>query len=428
MLSVQSLVGSAAKPLTINLANASLRSLARTAYAHFNSVQAAKFDPHEFPDQYSDRRSSYSGVKIEEKVELDSGKLRLDSWISSRINGISRARVQSSIRSGLVSVNGRVISKVSHVLRDGDLVNCMIAELQPLKAEPENIPLDIVYEDEHVLVVNKPAFMVVHPAPGNATGTLVNGILHHCSLPDMCFNPETLPGMDGDSGDEGDAFSIDESRNEAIASIRPGIVHRLDKGTSGLLVVAKDEHSHSHLADQFKNHTIKRVYVSLTCGVPSPTSGYIDVSIGRDTNNRIRMVAIPGSSGHVKTRYAASRYKVIEILAGGSCALVEWRLETGRTHQIRAHAKYLGVPLLGDEVYSGTKSMALSLLQSRNPFISHNQLLEVVDRLERPCLHALSLGFKHPSTWEDMQFYQMPPADFAEILDLLRDIGIKKVK
>ncbi|XP_051124330.1 pentatricopeptide repeat-containing protein At1g20230 isoform X1 [Andrographis paniculata] len=307
MLSVQSLVGSAAKPLTINLANASLRSLARTAYAHFNSVQAAKFDPHEFPDQYSDRRSSYSGVKIEEKVELDSGKLRLDSWISSRINGISRARVQSSIRSGLVSVNGRVISKVSHVLRDGDLVNCMIAELQPLKAEPENIPLDIVYEDEHVLVVNKPAFMVVHPAPGNATGTLVNGILHHCSLPDMCFNPETLPGMDGDSGDEGDAFSIDESRNEAIASIRPGIVHRLDKGTSGLLVVAKDEHSHSHLADQFKNHTIKRVYVSLTCGVPSPTSGYIDVSIGRDTNNRIRMVAIPGSSGHVKTRYAASR-------------------------------------------------------------------------------------------------------------------------
>ncbi|KAK6152137.1 hypothetical protein DH2020_014772 [Rehmannia glutinosa] len=380
------------------------------------------------------RPNNFSGVKIEETVELDSQKLRLDSWLSSRINGISRARVQSSIRSGLVSVNGHIINKVSHVVRDGDVVNCKIAELQPLRAEPEDIPLDIVYEDEHVLVVNKPAHMVVHPAPGNATGTLVNGILNHCRLSTVFLSPEALPETDDDSGDEASAFSVDQGHNVDIgfglseASVRPGIVHRLDKGTSGLLVVAKDEHSHSHLAEQFKKHTIKRVYVSLTCGVPSPLSGRIDVPIGRDPGNRIRMIANPGSATCGKARHAVSRYKVIEILAGGGCALVKWRLETGRTHQIRAHAKYLGIPLLGDDVYGGTKNMGLSLLQSRNPPSYHGHILQLVAKLERPCLHALSLGFRHPHTGENLRFSQIPPTDFAEILDQLRDIGTKTVK
>ncbi|KAG6704743.1 hypothetical protein I3842_07G147700 [Carya illinoinensis] len=345
------------------------------------------------------RRANFGGLQLEDTVSINSGKLRLDSWISSRIGGISRARVQSSIRSGLVTVNGRVVDKVSHNVKTGDKVNCTISELQPLRAVPEDIPLDIVFEDEHVLVVNKPAHMVVHPAPGNATGTLVNGVLHHCSLPLVAFsNEEFLSEAEDNSDAELSSFSTGENPNDGLysrrsgASIRPGIVHRLDKGTSGLLVVAKDEHSHAHLSEQFKLHTIQRLYVSLTSGVPSPMAGRVEVPIGRDLNNRIRMAAISGSNISRQARHAASRYKVIEILAGGGSALVEWRLETGRTHQIRAHAKYLGIPLLGDEVYGGTKSMALSLLRPRTPPSRHGQLLQLVSQLERHCLHALALG------------------------------------
>ncbi|KAL8524185.1 hypothetical protein ACS0TY_013960 [Phlomoides rotata] len=309
MLSLQSLSWSSAKTFLINPRNPPLREFLTTVCAHSNSNS----DSDEFPDPSSTRSNNFSGVKIEEKVELGgSGKQRLDSWISSRINGISRARVQSSIRSGLVSVNGRIINKASHSVRVGDMVNCTIAELQPLRADPEDIPLDIVYEDEHVIVVNKAAHMVVHPAPGNATGTLVNGILHHCRLSTVCFSSEALPDTDDDSGDELNAFSLNQGHIGGIgfglceASIRPGIVHRLDKGTSGLLVVAKDEHSHSYLAEQFKKHSIKRVYTSLTCGVPAPVSGRIDVPIGRDVNNRTRMIAIPGSATHGKARHAVS--------------------------------------------------------------------------------------------------------------------------
>ncbi|GLU04624.1 hypothetical protein SLE2022_217620 [Rubroshorea leprosula] len=370
-------------------------------------------------------RTSYAGVKLEDTVDdIKKGKLRLDSWISSRIQGISRARVQSSIKSGLVAVNGRVVDKASHNLRPGDKVNCVISDLQPLKAEPEDIPLDIVYEDEHVLVVNKPIHMVVHPAPGNASGTLVNGLLHHCSLPTVSLTDEEfLSDTEHISDDEDDEGFYSSSSQ---ASIRPGIVHRLDKGTSGLLVVAKDEYSHAHLSEQFKRHTIQRVYISLTCGVPSPLAGRVDVPIGRDLNNRIRMIALPGLRSHGRIRHAASRYKVIEILADGASALVEWRLETGRTHQIRAHAKYTGIPLLGDEVYGGTKNMALSLLRPRTSPSYHGELSELISGLERPCLHALSLGFQHPYTGENVHFSCPPPSDFADVLRQLRKISTEK--
>lgn len=374
---------------------------------------------------------NFSGVKLQEAVAVKPGeKLRLDSWISSRVTGISRARVQSSIRSGLVSVNGRVIHKASYSVRGGDLVDCTISELQPLKAEAESIPLDIVYEDDHLLVVNKPPHMVVHPAPGNASGTLVNGILHHCSLPTI-----SLPLSDDDEAYEDDISNSILNPCESgcisfgmgVGSVRPGIVHRLDKGTSGLLVVAKDEHSHSHLAEQFQRHSIKRIYVSLTCGVPSKVSGRIEVPIGRDIKNRLRMAAIAGSAKSVNARHAASRYRVVEVLAHGGSALVEWKLETGRTHQIRAHAKYLGFPLLGDETYGGTKGMALSLLHSRTPANSQGKVQQIISQLERPCLHALTLGFVHPKTGEKMQFSQVPPMDFAKCLDHLRELGTEAV-
>ncbi|KAE8659837.1 RNA pseudouridine synthase 2 [Hibiscus syriacus] len=274
------------------------RILRRASISSFNS--AAK---HQEPI-----RTSYAGVQLEETVDdTKLGKLRLDSWISSRIQGISRARVQSSIKSGLVTVNGRVVDKVSHSLRAGDKVNCVISDLQPLKAEPEDIPLDIVFEDDHVLVVNKPPHMVVHPAPGNANGTLVNGILHHCRLPTVALSEKEVLSLSDteDVSDDEEAFYSGTSA--AASSVRPGIVHRLDKGTSGLLVVAKDEHSHAHLSEQFKQHTIQRVYISLTCGVPSASAGRVDVPIGRDSNNRIRMAAVPGLSHHGRTRHAASR-------------------------------------------------------------------------------------------------------------------------
>ncbi|XP_027090869.1 RNA pseudouridine synthase 2, chloroplastic isoform X2 [Coffea arabica] len=329
-------------PSTKALKNIIPKPLSVISLSRLVNVKACTTSAGGNPQPMSDRRTiNFSGAKLQETVDVKSEKLRLDSWVSSRIHGISRARVQSSIRSGLVSVNGRIINKVSHMVRGGDKVNCTISELQQLRAEPEDIPLDIVYEDDHLLVVNKPAHMVVHPAPGNTSGTLVNGILHHCSLPMLSLASEEVHLEPEDaSDDEFIAFprapkdNGGASSRTSEASIRPGIVHRLDKGTSGLLVVAKDEHSHSHLAEQFKNRTIKRVYVSLTCGVPSPVSGRVDIPVGRDSNNRIRMAVFDGSTHSQKTRNAASRYSVVEVLAGGGSALVEWKLETGRTHQI----------------------------------------------------------------------------------------------
>ncbi|PSR99552.1 RNA pseudouridine synthase [Actinidia chinensis var. chinensis] len=272
---------------------------------------------------------------------------------------------------------------------DGDKVECTISELQPLKAEPEDIPLDIVYEDEQVLVVNKPAHMVVHPAPGNATGTLVNSILQHCSMSTYAFsNQEVLSEMEDISDDEFGCFSpgqiCDEDGSSGLiaASVRPGIVHRLDKGR-------------------------------------------VNIPIGRHMNNRICMTAVSGLSKSRQARHAASRYRIIEILVDGGSALVEWRLETGRTHQIRAHAKYLGIPLLGDEVYGGTKSMAMSLLRPKTLSNFHGKLAQLLSRLERPCLHALAL--KNPHTGESVNFSCLPPADFAETLSQLREISSQKV-
>ncbi|CAN0847944.1 RNA pseudouridine synthase 2, chloroplastic [Linum grandiflorum] len=218
----------------------------------FLSVRCSSSSPASFGENGS-TRSNYAGVRLEETVEAVSGKLRLDSWISSRISGISRARVQSSIKKGLVIVNGLVIDKV------------------------------------------------VHPAPGNPAGTLVNGILHHCSLPGLATSSHEVITDPEDVSDDEDLVS-----SSYAASVRPGIVHRLDKGTSGLLVVAKDEHSHAHLSEQFKRRSIRRVYLSLTSGVPSPVAGRIDIPIGRDVHNRVRMTAVTGPMARGKARHAAS--------------------------------------------------------------------------------------------------------------------------
>ncbi|XP_057435100.1 RNA pseudouridine synthase 2, chloroplastic isoform X2 [Lotus japonicus] len=292
-------------PLSPSLLFSATNSKSRSAIARASSGFADNSDS----GDGGEPRANYAGVQLEEIVDnrIGSGKPRLDSWISTRINGISRARVQSSIKSGLVHVNGRVVNKVSFNVKSGDEIKCTIAELQSLRAVPEDIPLDIVYEDEHLLVINKPAHMVVHPAPGNTSGTLVNGILHHCNLPNAEFSNEDALAYTEDSDDELNSFFQASSCEGSAASIRPGIVHRLDKGTSGLLVVAKDEHSHKKLSEQFKLRTIKRVYVSLTIGVPTPVAGRIEVAVGRDPNNRIRMTAVTGPASSMKARHAASR-------------------------------------------------------------------------------------------------------------------------
>ncbi|CAM8939621.1 unnamed protein product [Rhodiola kirilowii] len=326
-------------------------------------------------------RSNFSGLKFNETADVKSGKVRLDAWIASRIDGVSRARVESSIKSGLVSVNGRVVCKVSYSVKD-------------------------VYEDDHVLVVNKAAHMVVHPAPGNPTGTLVNGILHHCSLPTVAcsYKEENEFRVEEDVLD--DEFSEDSKGPSSLAdSIRPGIVHRLDKGTSGLLVVAK------FLA-----------VLMFLLGV-IPITGFVMIA-----------AAGQGNVGHM--RHAASRYKVIEVLVGGAFALyltticlagflvpvtkILHLLPPPSFVEIRAHAKYLGIPLLGDEVYGGTQNKALSMLGSKTLPSCRAQLSQLISKLDRPCLHALALGFKHPHTGEMLKLSRPPPQDFAKILGSLR--------
>ncbi|KAL5144354.1 RNA pseudouridine synthase 2, chloroplastic [Glycine soja] len=476
-------------PISIPNRTFSFTFLSATSYKFISATASAASGSAGDTDSDGEPKLNFSGVRLEEAVDsrIGSGKLRLDNWISSRINGIRRARVQSSIKSGLVHVNGRVVDKYladAHRLEafpcgNDSLVEIetkpvmlgffvairdfkkppllmirRIAELQNLRAVTENIPLDIVYEDEHVLVINKPAHMVIPNLTYsqfhylvNTSGMLVNGILHHCNLPNVEFSKEEEALSDTeDSDDEFNSYrslaSFCEGLNSRLSvasnSIRSGIVHRLDKGTSGL-PVAKDEHSHMKLAEQFKQHTIKRIYVSLTAGLPTPVAGRVEVPVGRDPNNRIRMTAVAGPVNSRKARHAASRYKVIEILAGGSCSSVEWKLETGRTHQIlhdttlrkwfmiRTYAKYLGVPLLGDEVYGGTKNMVFSLLRPRTPISLHSKVVKMVSRLDRPCLHALTLGFQHPHTGEQVHFSCEPPADFAEILSQLRRIGSETV-
>ncbi|CAM6035617.1 unnamed protein product [Sphagnum compactum] len=373
-----------------------------------------------------------SGGELEYRGSVPHGveKVRLDAWLAGQLPRISRARVQSSIRQGLILVNGEPVNKVSYMVKEGDQVDCQLSLQQPMDAKPENIPLDIKYEDKHLLVINKPAHMVVHPGPGHSEGTLVNALLHHCGLPAMRYARAALQDPLHESEELDDDSDDDETPGSIVAMwlgpapvIRPGIVHRLDKGTSGLLVVAKDEHTHEHLCDQFKARSVRRSYVSLTCGLPTLMSGRVEVPIGRDPRDRKRMAAIMNAKGGSRARSAASRFRVLEVIAEGGSALVEWRLETGRTHQIRVHAQHLGYPILGDETYGGTPGAALARLLPRASPSNQGALRQLVAGLQRPCLHALTLGFTHPWTQEEHNFTCAPPQDFEDTWRTLRQLG-----
>ena len=302
---------------------------------------------------------------------LDTGK-RADAFLAER-TALTRSAVARLMESGFVLMNGKPVAK-NYKLRSGDVFWVELPEAEPDQALPENIPLDIVYEDEDIIVVNKPKGMVVHPAPGNPTGTLVNALLYHCK--------DSLSGIGG--------------------VIRPGIVHRIDKDTQGLLVVAKNDGAHLYLAEKLKTHEIRRIYYALVLGNFREDSGTVDAPIGRHPIDRKKMAVIRDLSQ--KSRVAVTHWQVMERY--GRFTLIRCELETGRTHQIRVHMASLGHPLLGDEVYGG----AGTSFEAR-----HRRLIA------GQCLAATELYLTHPRTGEELHLTVPIPREFEELTAILRN-------
>lgn len=314
-----------------------------------------------------------------EKIELtfpgDIEPERLDAFIARSVGNLTRATVQKLIEGGDVTVAGAP-AKPSLKLKGGERITLFIPPPRAAEATAEDISLDILYEDHDLVVINKPAGMVVHPGAGNSGGTLVNALLGHC---------HDLSGIGG--------------------AIRPGIVHRIDKDTSGILVVAKNDLAHSSLAYQFKEHTVKRVYLALVYGAPKGEKGKIESIIGRHPVDRKRM------SGKARRgKHAVTKWQVVSRFSG--ITLVQLRLETGRTHQIRVHLSEAGYPLLGDKVYGGS---------GRLPSVTDLQLKGLIKELDRQALHAKTLGFIHPVSGEYLEFDTELPADMARIIHYLEE-------
>ena len=335
---------------------------------------------------------------------------RLDAYLAAKLPNVSRNKVQRGIKDGRVSVNDTVVRKVSTPIQAGDRLVCRILGPPPMTIEPEPIPLDIVYEDDVLLVVNKEAGMVVHPAYGHRTGTLVHALLHH-------VGGDILDVSAGDEEDELDEGDVGLSTVNAVPSrdgdpaVRPGIVHRLDKDTSGLLVVAKTDAAHAFLAHQFQDHTIERRYQALVWGVPDPPTGTVDTHLGRDPRDRKRMAVV----GKDRGKHAVTHYETLEVHA--HTALLRFHLETGRTHQIRVHARHIGHPVFGDPVYGGDRIRYGAVMGSRKAFIRN-----LFRALPRQALHAHTLGFVHPVTHETVHFVAPLPADMQHVLDRLRAV------
>jgi 23S rRNA pseudouridine1911/1915/1917 synthase len=296
-------------------------------------------------------------------VENIEDGIRLDLYISKELNDISRSYVQKLIQQGKVRVNDKVIDSKKYKINENDIIDIAIPEPEKLELAPEDIPICIVYEDNDVIVVNKPQGMVVHPAPGHYNGTLVNALLYHSK------NLSSINGI-----------------------IRPGIVHRIDKDTSGLLMVAKNNNSHNFLAAQLKEHSINRIYIALVHGNIKTNSGTIDAPIGRHPVNRLKWAVTEKNS-----KRAVTHFKVLERY--NEYTLTQLKLETGRTHQIRVHMAYLGYPLVGDPLY-GIKKKKFNL--------------------NGQALHAKVLGFVHPTTLEYMEFNSILPNHFEDLLGKIK--------
>lgn len=318
-------------------------------------------------------------MKLEETVSEDMAGLRLDVFLSGSIEDASRSFVKKLVKDGKAVVNGKACTKPGRTVNAGDTVEVELPPPASTHLGPEDIPLDILFEDADVLVVNKPSGLVVHPAPGHPNGTLVNAVLHHC--PDF-----QRPGED---------------------ALRPGIVHRLDQFTSGVMVVAKSPRAFASLSEQAREHTFDRRYLALVRGEFKDAAGRITAAIGRSTHDRHRMT-VTG----LNSREAVTRFEVLESF--GVASLVSLVLETGRTHQIRVHLRFAGHPVLGDPVYGVTEFMDWKI----SPAVRG-----ALESLEGQALHAELLGFTHPAEGGRVQFNAPPPPDFAKALDALRAHG-----
>ncbi len=296
-------------------------------------------------------------------IETDDVNKRVDVFLNEEMEDVSRSALQKNIEKGNITVNGEKISK-NYKLHLGDIVEAELPPPENIDIVPEDIPLDIMYEDDVLIVINKSQNMVVHPAPGHYTGTLVNALMFHCG--------DNLSGING--------------------VLRPGIVHRIDKDTSGVLVIAKSDLAHKGLSEQLAEHSMKRVYNAIVYNSFSEESGTVDRNIDRSKNDRKKMAVVMQGG-----RNAVTHYKVIEKL--GKYTWVELQLETGRTHQIRVHMSYIGHPLLGDPVYGPKKC----------PFNLNGQVL-----------HAKVLGFIHPRTGEYMEFNSELPDYFSSLIERLK--------
>jgi 23S rRNA pseudouridine1911/1915/1917 synthase len=311
-------------------------------------------------------------------VESADTGIRLDQYAVRKLPGESRSQIQNWIRKGYILVNGERV-KTGYLTRFNDRITLKIPELLPDQPFPEDIPLNIVYEDSHLAVLDKPAGLVCHAGAGRRSGTLVNALLHRMG------------------------------RLNAGDPVRPGIVHRLDKDTSGVMLVAKTNQAHRHLAQQFKNRQVKKEYAALVHGVPSPSSGTIDMPIGRDPKNRKKM-----SPRAHRARTAVTHYALEENY--GYVSLLKIRIETGRTHQIRVHLAQKGHPIVGDSLYAGNRAKNLPA-----------NLIHAVKELGRPFLHSRQIQFHHPQTGELMSFSSPLAPELQRFLYCTNNLWAKRV-
>tara|TARA_A100001011_G_scaffold86660_1_gene91043 strand:- start:874 stop:1857 length:984 start_codon:yes stop_codon:yes gene_type:complete len=317
-------------------------------------------------------------------VEEIGNNPRLDKFLAAKFNDITRTQIKKIIISKNLSINNKIVSSPSQKVRIGDKISFSILENKNEYIKPEKIKIDIVYEDNDLIVLDKPSGIVVHPGAGNKSGTLVNGLVYHYNK-----NLSDLNGI-----------------------YRPGIVHRIDKETSGLIVVAKNNFSHAKLAKQFSDHTIKRKYLALIWGVLRPLKGKIITLISRSKKNR-QLMAVSEISG----KKAITNYKTLKVFANDEIpkiSLVECVLETGRTHQIRVHLSHKGNGLIGDKKYGKQKKMKFKKINKK--------VEEVLKSFNRQALHAQNLGFTHPSKNRQIEFGSKLPQDFKKILDILEKL------
>ncbi|CAN5590159.1 RluA family pseudouridine synthase [soil metagenome] len=339
----------------------------------------------ETEDEFSEDEELYEHHRI--VVDKGQSLLRIDRFLMDRLQNATRTKLQAAIDAESVRVNDKP-TKASYKIKPLDIITVSLAHPpRETDIKPENIPLTIVFEDDDLLVINKPAGMVVHPAHGNWDGTLVNALVYHF---------QNLP----------------TSRN---GEVRPGLVHRIDKDTSGLMVIAKTEFAMTHLARQFYEHTIERTYNALVWGIPNPPDGTITGYIGRSVKDRKVQVIYDEES---KGKWSVTHYKMLGDLR--YVALMQCNLETGRTHQIRAHFKHIGHPLFNDAMYGGDRILRGNAVGSYKAFVENAFKL-----LPRQALHAKSLGFSHPRTREWLQFDSSLPDDFQAALSKWQKIIIK---